>query len=350
MTATMQKHTTDAVDSYSRPTAQFAEDGMLEVRASAAGDCRRALWYAATGYPVTNPPTDESRTIMEAGTALEPVVLSAMERAGWEIHATDRDNPTWVSVAIGPTLRVTGHPDATGAMPIFGGEAVIEVKTRNPDAFKRWQMLGAERSHPNAVAQAALYTLGSYGEMHDAVIACMDTGSRTWDYEIIPGERLEKALQHISERLGELAAHHALVGPDSDALPDRDFTEESWQCRSCPFLAECQPEAAVTSAIEGEDNEVEEVNDNEARQAVTDYLSAQDAVRGPEEEKRTALTTLKAWMRTRDSGKVEINGHTVSLVRATRYSVNHRRLNEALDPEIRAEIVTENESEYVRVS
>ncbi len=350
MTTTAHKQVTDTADPYSRPAAQFTEDGVLEIRASAAGDCRRALWYAATGHPVTNPPTDESRTIMEAGTALEPVVLRAMERAGWEIHSADRDNPARVSVIIGPTLRVTGHPDATGVMPIFGGEAVIEVKTRNPDAFKRWQVLGAERSHPNAVAQAAIYTLGTYGEMRDAVIACMDTGARTWDYEGIPAERLEKALRDASVRLAQLAAHHTLVGPDPDALPDRDFTAESWQCRGCPFLAECQPEAAETTDIEEEEREVEEVNDDKARQAVADYLSAQDAVRGPERAKRAALTTLKAWMTGRDSGKAEIDGHTVSLVQSRRYAVDHRKLNALLDPETRAEIVTEQTYEYVRVS
>ena len=45
-----------------------------------------------------------------------------------------------------------------------------------------------------------------------------------------------------------------------------------------------------------------------------------------------------------------MNGRTVSLVRTTRYSVNHRKLNEILDPETRAGVVTESESEYVRVS
>ena len=50
--------------------------------------------------------------------------------------------------------------------------------------------LGAERSHPASVAQAAFYTLGEFGQMRDAVIATMDTGSRTWDYERIPAERL----------------------------------------------------------------------------------------------------------------------------------------------------------------
>ena len=197
---------------------------MLEIRASAMGDCRRALWYAATGHPVTNPTAESALTVMEAGTALEPVVLRAMERAGWEIHPADRDNPQRVSVPISPTMRVSGHPDATGIMPIFGGEVVIEVKTRNPDAFKRWQVLGAERSHSNAVVQVAAYTLGTFGEMRDSVIACMDTGSRAWDYEVIPGERLEKALQDARERLGKLAAHHVLIGPDPNALPERDFT------------------------------------------------------------------------------------------------------------------------------
>ena len=151
MTTTIEKDTAVGVDPYSRPNAQFVEDGVLEIRASAVADCRRALWYAATGHPVTNPPADSVLTVMEAGTALEPVVLRAMERAGWEIHPADRQNPQRVSVPIGPTMRLTGHPDATGVMPIFGGEAVIEVKTRNPDAFKRWQVLGAERSHPNTV-------------------------------------------------------------------------------------------------------------------------------------------------------------------------------------------------------
>ena len=350
MTTTIETDTTVAADPYSRPNAQFTEDGVLEIRASAMGDCRRALWYAATGHPVTNPTAESALTLMEAGTALEPVVLRAMERAGWEIHPADRDNPQRVSVSISPTMRVSGHPDATGIMPIFGGEAVIEVKTRNPDAFKRWQVLGAERSHPNAVVQAAVYTLGTFGEMRDAVIACMDTGSRAWDYEVIPGERLEKALQDASERLGKLATHHVLIGPDPDALPERDFNAESWQCRGCPFLASCQPEAAVATAEEVQLEDAEAVSIDDARQAVSDYLSAQDAVRGPEQAKRAALDTLKAWMTGRDSGKAEIDGHSVSLVQSRRYAVDHKRLNAALAPETRAEIVTENVSEYVRVS
>ncbi len=365
----MTTETTDRAEVFSRPAAQINEDGELVVRASAALGCRRALWYAATGYEPTNPPSDDSLTAMEAGNALESVVVRAMERAGWKVDAPDPQDPKQVAVRVGPNLLVTGHPDGTVRLPLSEDEAaapqvflfedepetpahgapmVVEIKTRGPDAFKRWQTLGAERSHPAAVAQAALYTLGEFGEMRAAVIATMDTGNRTWDWERIPADRLERALQDACAWLGGLGAHHVQNGPDPDALPDRDFTADSWQCRSCPFLAVCLPGAAEV----GEDPEIEEqeVSDEEARDAVAAYAEAQESIREPEKAKRAALDTLKAWMRRQGDTKATVNGKTVSLVQSKRYSVNHRRLNEALDPDVRAEIVTESESEYVRVS
>ena len=143
---------------------------------------------------------------------------------------------------------------------------------RAPEAFKRWRTLGAERSHPASVAQAALYTLGTFGEMRDAVIATMDTGSRAWDYEVILAARVEKALERACEWLGQLSAHHLLNGPDPDALPDRNFAVGSWQCRSCPFLNICPPGAAAEAEREeepAEDGEPEEpVTDEEAQTAL----------------------------------------------------------------------------------
>ncbi len=366
----MTTTTTDRAEVFSRPAAKINDDGELVVRASAALGCRRSLWYSATGYQPTNPPGDDSLTAMEAGNALEPVVVRAMERAGWKVDAADSQDPQQVAVRIGPGLLVTGHPDGTARMPLpedeaaaqvqmllfgdvsdtpaYGTEMVVEIKTRGPEAFRRWQTLGAERSHPQAVAQAALYTLGTYDDLRDAVIATMDTGGRTWDYEVIPADRLEKALQDACAWLGELGAHHTRNGPDPDALPERDFTAASWQCRSCPFLDICLPGAAEVDAEE--ETEEQEVSDEEARDAVAAYAQAQESIREPEKAKRTALETLKAWMRRKGDAKATVGDRTVSLVQSTRYSVNHRRLNAALDPETRAEIVTENESEYVRVT
>ena len=373
----MTTKTNDRAEVFSRPAARFDDDGNLEVRASAALNCRRALWYAATNYVPTNPPSEESLTAMEAGNALEPVVVRAMERAGWQVDPADSQDPQTVAVRVGPNMIVTGHPDGTVRMPLpeslsptgSGGEAadpqlflfdeepaapahgdpmVVEVKTRGPEAFKRWRTLGAERSHPASVAQAAFYTLGEFGEMRDAVIATMDTGSRTWDWERIPADRLERALQDACEWLGEMAGHHVLNGPDPDALPERDFSANSWQCRSCPFLDICLPgteKVSTEAEIEGE-----EVSDEEARGAVAAYAEAQKFIKEPEKAKRTALKTLKAWMRRQGDAKATIGGHKISLVTSKRYSVNYSRLNEALDPDVRAEVVTESESEYVRVS
>ena len=365
--------TDDRAEVFSRPSARFDADGNIEVRASAVANCRRALWYAATNYKPTNPPGEESLTAMEAGNALEPVVARAMARAGWDVDPADPQDPNQVAVRVGPNMIVTGHPDGSVRMPVERGEAVsesatvqmllfgdkpatppygdpmvVEIKTRGPEAFKRWRTLGAERSHPASVAQAAFYTLGEYGQMSDAVIATMDTGSRTWDFEVIPADRLERALQDACERLGELAAHHVLNGPDPDALPDRDFSSGSWQCRSCPFLDICLPgaeEVSTEAEIEGE-----MVSDEEARDAVVDYAEARETMKEPEKAKRAALKTLKAWMRRKGDSKATVDGYTVSLVTSKRYSVNYSRLNELLDPEVRTEVVTESESEYVRVS
>ncbi len=367
--------TMDRAGTFSRPSAEFHDDE-LEVRASAVLDCRRSLWYSATGYVPTNHPGEESLMAMEAGNALEPVMMRAMEREGWEVRPADPQNPRAVTVRIGQDLLVTGHPDGTVRMPVpegcpmdgeatvpmflfdgnervpsYGEEKVVEVKTRGPEAFKRWRTLGAERSHPAAVAQAAIYSLGRFGKMRDVVIACMDTGNRTWDYEIIPAERLERALERVGRRLGTLTNHHALHGLDPDALPDRDFSAGSWQCRSCPFLELCQPggeKEDVAKANEGLGVHV--VSDQEAEEAVRVYTEAKLSMKDPEKTKKTALATLKAWMRQKGDTKVSLRGRTVSLVQSRRYSVNYRRLNSLLDPENRAKIVTERESEYVRVS
>ncbi len=337
----------DGDRAFSRPAARI-DDGGLEVRASAAMGCRRALWYAATGHAPTNEPTDESVTVMEAGRALEPVVLGAMRRAGWEISPNDPANPERVSVRLAPNLTVAGHPDATGRMPVFGGEeAIVEVKTRGPSAFKRWQTMGAEISHPDSVAQAAVYAYGKFGDVRHVVIATMETGSRSWDLEVIPAARVTTALEKTRAWLAPLAQHLAASGPDPYALPDRDFEAGSWRCGACPFLAICQPGEADREAQTMQETEVTE---EEAHAAVTAYAEAQAAMREPERVKRSALETLKAWMHGRSNGKESIGGRTVSLVRTTRFSVNHRRLNALLDPETRAEVVAEKTSEHIRVT
>ncbi|MYC38062.1 MAG: hypothetical protein F4X66_14275 [Chloroflexi bacterium] len=352
MTTTIENKT----DVYSRPNARFGDDGTLEIRASAVGNCRRALWYEATGHQVTNPRDDDSLTMLEAGNALEPVVLRAMQRAGWDITPTDRDNPRMVSLRLGPTLAVSGHVDAAGVAPIFGLEpSIVEVKTRGPEAYKKWRTLGAERSHPESVWQAAFYTYGAFEEARDLVIATLDTGNRVWDYEVIPARRVERAFDQACARLGELAAHHLVNGPDPYVLPERDFTADDWQCKRCPFLNACLPGSAAVEEAEDEPAvDAGLVTDDEAQAALREYEQAQEMLKAIEEDKAWALGMLRTWLKQQGKEKARLEGRektrTVGKVKSTRYNVNHKRLNALLDPETRATIVTENVSEYLRVS
>ena len=363
-----------ATDVFNRPAARFNGD-RLDVRASALGRCRRALWYAATEHPVSNPTRPESLTLFEAGKALEPVVVRAMQRAGWQVTPADRDDPQSVSVVAGPRLTVTGHPDATGFLPADGGaaaaveqflfgedepvdagsEVVIEVKTRGPEAFKRWQTLGAERSHPDSVAQAACYSLGLFGEVRDVVIATLDTGSRRWNYKVIPEGRVERAWERACRRLDALADHYEAGGPDPDALPERDFAAADWQCRRCPYLNTCQPGTA--GADEADESEVETpnpVSDDDAQVALHEYERVQQHLKSLDEDKRGALKTLQHWLQRKGEPKARLEGREktciVGMVTSRRYAVDHKLLNALLEPERRAEIVTEQTSEYLRVS
>ena len=162
------------------------------------------------------------------------------------------------------------------------------------------------------VAQAAFYTLGTFGELRDAVIATMDTGSRQWDYEVIPEEQVGQALERASERLGQLGAHLVLNGPDPDVLPDRDFSATSWHCRSCPFLAVCLPGTAAEAGGEGDVAEDAEpaapVTDEEAWNALHEYEEIQDTVREFEDEKRWVVEKLRAWLGQQSVVKAKLEG------------------------------------------
>ena len=68
----------------------------------------------------TNPSDNDSLTAMEAGNALEPVVVRAMERAGWKVDPADPHEPQQVAVRLGPNILVTGHPDGTVRVPLIG--------------------------------------------------------------------------------------------------------------------------------------------------------------------------------------------------------------------------------------
>ena len=96
------------------------------------------------------------------------------------------------------------------------------------------------------------------------------------------------------------------------------------------------------------------MTDEAARNALHEYEEIQDTIREFENEKRWVVERLRAWLGQQGVDKAKLEGRektrSVGMVRTTRYSVDYKRLNNLLDPDIRAEIVTENVSEYLRVS
>ena len=214
-------------------------------------------WVAAaarSGTPLrgSRSPTRPRRSRRSCWRRATRLNRSSFERCcalGWQVTPAGRDDPESILVEVSPRLTVTGHPDATGFLPpdsgtvaaveqfLFGedqpvdagSEVVIEVKTRGPEAFKRWQTLGAKRSHPDSVAQAACYSLGLFGEVRDVVIVTLDTGSRRWNYEVIPECRVERAWEQACRRLDALADHkwlNALLEPERRAEIVTEQTSE----------------------------------------------------------------------------------------------------------------------------
>ena len=204
------------------------------------------------------------------------------------------------------------------------------------------------------MAQAAFYSYGTFGEARDVVIATMDTGSRQWDFEVIPADRVAEAFHRACERLGALSTHHLLHGRDSQPLPERDFTAKDWQCQRCPFLNTCLPGSAAVEPEDEPEEESEPVTDDDAQAALHEYETAQEMLKAIKEDKQWALGLLRAWLTQQGRDKARLEGRektrTVGMVKSTRYNVDHKKLNALLDPETRATIVTENVSEYLRVS
>ena len=355
-------------DTYSRPNAQCDADGWLVVRASAACNCRRALWYAAAGQEETNPASPATQAMWRIGHILEPVVVEDLRDKGWQVSAVDPQDPVEVAIEATDGLRLTGHPDAWGSETLFDDqELVIEVKTRGHEEYRRTQVMGNEVAHPEAIAQGAVYSLGVFGEIRDVVIATMNRDDCALSTETIPAERVQQAYEHAVQWLGGLEDHYAAHGRGTDELPRRDFGAGHWRCQTCPFLDICRPpetrDREEVSEAEREDSPIEDVEGVEpaepvsyedALTALREYEECQEAIKYLDQDKRGALALLGNWLHQMGQPKARLEGRekkrTVSWISQTRYNVDYKRLNHMLTPDDRREIVTESESTFVRVS
>ena len=375
----------DRIRHRDRAAVRYAQDGTLEVRASSLGQCRRKLWYTATGGRVTDPPSDAALLRMRIGTVLEPVVVDNVNTS----DAMPYDLVPWTG---GPLqlnvwaesdpkrhtrFRVVGTPDATAYESMTGQALVADIKTRGPAPYKQWAEQGAEISHPEAVVQLAAYQAmlegQGIGDVNAPVLLiCLDTGAREWDWERIPGDRARAALLAETERLMPLVDtlskwRYFELGPlgnnDPDALetvrgeltPARDFHAWTPQCKSCPFAQACRPEQAE----EAEDHGVEralpvpvdmEVSVQLAHEATELYVESRGTGNGVGENQKTAGLVLRQYLEERGVTGAVLGGHRVSLGTAKTYSVDRKLLAELVDPDIRRQVLKERETTRLTVS
>ena len=326
-----------------RPSAHW--DGhTLTVRASAQADCRRALWYAATGQEPTNPPDELAQVRMDAGRALESVVIRAMRRAGWQTtnYATARYNVD-VSEDLAEGLTISGTPDARA---IEGGDtlrSLVEVKTYGHSRYKHWQSMRTEGMNPAAMMQAAIYRRGLYNDDQidlsaPVIFASLDTDTREWDYEAVDPARVDMWAGVARERLTEL--RNDLL---ADRQPEPEYNPGDWQCRSCPFLTVCgnvEPEPA------GDAHTVAEFAD-----AVRGFQIAE--VNGDEKGKKAERQSMAAYLVESELPRltVEQDGmeHTVSLRTTPKTDVDLKLLATLLSREDYERVVAYKVSHTVAV-
>ena len=331
---------------YDRPSMRCGENGEgadFVARASAVGgNCRRELAYLLDGTEPTDEVEEGTQLLFESGRALEGVVLDSMERSGWEIQRVDSDDPTPAAInLVDGRMVVEGYPDAFGTVGLFDDlKKVIEVKTRSASAFKRWSQVGTVRSHPEAAAQAAVYTLGIFGEYRPVVIATMNTNERRWDTEVLRPGSLANALARAEDRMREFVAT-----VDAGEMPAPDFERGYWKCNSCVFRTLCN-ETREDEVEEAEEPPADPVTEEEFRQAFLSYEVAHEAGK----PKKGAQDVLRRYMTENNLDLMEVDGAEktrkvkLSGGGGSRINVNQKKLRQLLSDEAYAEVVTESVS------
>ena len=329
---------------YDRPSMRWGEEGEgvdFVARASAiGGSCRRELAYLLDGAEPTDEVEEGTQLLFESGRALESVVLNSMERSGWEVQRVDADDPTPAAInLVDGRMVVEGYPDAFGTVGLFDDvKKVIEVKTRSAGAFKRWSQVGTVRSHPEAAAQAAVYTLGIFGEYRPVVIATMNTDERRWDTEVLRPGSLANALARAEDRMREFVAT-----VDAGEMPAADFERGYWKCGGCVFRTLCN---------ETREDEVEDVKETTANSVTQEELQqallAYEKAHAAGKPKKGAQDVLRRFMVENNLELIEVEGSVKTrkvkyAASATpRISVNQKKLRQLLSDEAYAEVVTES--------
>ena len=315
----------------------------MEVRMSGVDQCMRRLAYEAKEVEPSDEIPTRNRALMEMGKHLEPLVKRLMREDGWDVSDEGAVELTHGRIIL------TGHPDGVASHPVktAGLPAVIEVKTRSVSMAEYAWQVGVERTHPDAVNQAALYSMALFGEVRDIVVVTMARDSGDYKAERIPAERAREAFDRAMKRVNEIG-RMVLRGE----IPDPELPQGDAKCQSCPFRSLCGnaeiPENPGAGGLT--DEELEE----QLRSWIDANSSAPRSSSPASKAKKAASETIKAHLVSTGelAAEMVIDGKKwnmkVSEKRGT--TIDMDAFNDLVAPEVREQVVVPTVSRRLTIT
>ena len=317
----------------------------MEVRMSGVDQCMRRLAYEAKETEPSDEIPTRNRALMEMGKYLEPLVKRLMREDGWEIE--DKDEEV-VELPHGRII-LTGHPDGVASHPVktAGAPAVIEIKTRSVSMAEYAWEVGVERTHPDAVNQAALYSMARFGEIRDIVVVTMARDSGDYRAERIPAERARQAYDRTMKRVNEIG-RMVLRGE----IPEPELPQGDSHCQSCPFRSLCGN--AEKPENPGEGGLTDEELEAQLRAWIDASSSAPRSSSPASKAKKAASETIKAHLVSTGelAGEMVIDGKTWNMKVSEKpgVSIDMDAFNELVAPEVREQVMLPTVSRRLNIT
>ena len=315
----------------------------MELRMSGIDLCLRRLAYEAKEVEPSDDIPPRNRALMEMGRHLEPLVKQMMREDGWEISEEDA-----VELPHG-RITLTGHPDGVASHPVktAGKAAVAEIKTRAESSARYAWEVGVERTHPDAVGQAALYSMALFGEIRDILVVTMARDSGEYRAERIPAERAREAFDAAMRRVGEIG-RMAL----EDELPDPEFPQGHYKCLSCPYRSLCGNAELTENPGAGG------LTDEELRAQLREWVKANSSAprssSPASKAKKAAADAIKAHMVSTGNlaGEMVVDGvkWNMRVTEKPGSGIDFEAFNELVAPEIREQVVIPKVSRTLRIT